>query len=174
MPGFESRVTPDGLWALIDYVRAHAACVAMQQEDAFDVPPALPVACRDLSASSMADLRNHVVHVVTAGAAQDRTLPPSQPPVVTLDLRQTASPPSGSCAAADPTGWQVYAVLAGVPPDKLEGTEFLIDQNGWLRAIHRAGMPSGWETDDSLGAAVRAIRATPMQTPNGGLHDHHY
>jgi hypothetical protein len=65
-------------------------------------------------------------------------------------------------------------VLAGLPSDKLAGAEFLVDPNGWLRAVHRPDAPGGWHTTDDLIAAVRGIDANPIQQLSGGSHEHHH
>jgi putative copper export protein/mono/diheme cytochrome c family protein len=177
MPGFGDALPEDGRWALIDYVRAHNAGVAMQQEAAFDVPvrtPAFPVTCVGLAASGMADLRGQAVHVVTDDAAKDAIPPQAGIKTVTVDLRDGAKPAAGSCVAAASSAWQAYAVLAGVAPDKLAGAEFLIDPNGWLRAVHRQGEAGGWHTRDDLIAAIRGICSSPIQAPSGDQHEHHH
>ena len=177
MPGFADALSADDRWALIDYVRAHNAALAMQQESAFDVPvraPAFPVTCAGVTASSMGDLRGHAVHVVTDDAAIDQIPPQSGITTVTLDLRDRATPAFGSCIAASPSAWQAYAVLADLPPDHLAGSQFLIDPKGWLRAVHRAGSADGWHTKDDLIAAIRGICASPIQQSTGGQHEHHH
>ena len=60
--------------------------------------------------------------------------------VMTLLLRHhDVGPPPGSCAAADPTAWRAFAVLADLPAERLAGTVFLIDADGWLRMLQRPG-----------------------------------
>ena len=79
MPGFATTLSVEDRWALIDYVRAHNAGLAMQQDSAFDVPvraPTFPVTCAGVSASGMADLRGHAVHVVTDAAKKRRNPAP--------------------------------------------------------------------------------------------------
>ena len=182
MPGFGATLAADDLWALIDYVRAHNISLAMEQEETPDVPvpaPALPVTCSGLAATSTADLLGHVVHVVTGpmttdGNARNQIPPQSGRSTVTLDLRDEDKPAVDSCVAMDPSGWKAYAVLANLPPDRLEGTEFLVDPGGWLRAAYHPNTQGGWPTKASLIAAIRRICATPVQQPNGDEHEHHH
>ncbi|MDR3531590.1 MAG: CopD family protein [Rhodopila sp.] len=177
MPGFAASLSPDDRWALIDYVRAHNAGLAMQQDAAFDVPvraPAFPVACSGVTASSTADLRGHAVYVVAGEVAKDDIPPQAGISTIPLVLREGATPAPGSCVAADPTAWDAYAVLAHVPPDGLAGAEFLVDPNGWLRAVHRPGDASGWHTRDDLIAAIHGICSSPIHQPSGGMHEHHH
>ena len=80
MPGFGNSLSEDDRWALIDYVRAHNAGLAMQRDAAFAVSvraPGLAVDCTGVAASSMADLRGHAVYVVAgeAGKSTSRLRP---------------------------------------------------------------------------------------------------
>ncbi|WP_428484384.1 CopD family protein [Rhodopila sp.] len=183
MPGFAMLSAADR-WALIDYVRAHNAGVAMQLGAAAEVPvaaPALPVRCTGIKASRTTDLRGHVVHVVTDGTEMDqRPIPPQLGiSVIPLDLRlndgeTTPPPPQGACVVATRAAWQAYAILANLPPDKLSGSEFLIGPDGWLRAERGPDKPNGWHTRDDLIATVRGICARPLHQTNRGEHEHHH
>ncbi|WP_158932821.1 CopD family protein [Acidisphaera sp. S103] len=177
MPGFAGTLSPDDLWALIDYVRAHESALAMQQRSTFDVPlraPSFPIACAGLTATRMADLRGRDVHVVTGGVVSEDIPPASGVTAVTLNLRDGVAPAPGSCVAATAAAWPAYAILTDLPPDKLAGAEYLVDPNGWLRAVHRPGAADGWQTREKLFAAIRAIDAKPIQPPSGGSHEHHH
>ncbi len=180
MPGFAVLPALDR-WALIDYVRAHAAGVGFQSDAAPDVPvpaPALPLQCSGLAASTMTDLRGKAVHVVAAGSAGEPAAIPPQAgvQVVTLELRRNGltKPAPTTCVAATQDAWTAYAVLADTPADDLGGAEFLIDQNGWLRAVQKSGGADGWHTGDALAAAVRSICTSPLQPSIGGIHEHHH
>lgn len=182
MPGFPGLSKSDR-WAVIDYIRAHNAALAMRRDTKFQVPvaaPALPLRCSGINASRTADLGGTVVHVVTEDLMEESPPVPPQPGVaiVTLKLRPTNADTGtllpGSCVAVTPAAWQAYAILADLPPDKLPGTEFLIDPNGWLRAVHTPGSSGGWPTSDHLIAAVRGICASPIQQASEGDHEHRH
>jgi mono/diheme cytochrome c family protein len=177
MPGFGNTLSADDRWALIDYVRAHNAGLAMQQDAAFDVPvraPAFPVTCAGVTASTMADLRGHAVHVVADQAVTIEIPPQAGISTINVVLRDGATPESGACVAADAAAWPAYAALADLPPDKLSGAEFLIDPNGWLRAVRRPGTAGAWHTGEGLIAAIRGICASPIHQSSGGMHEHHH
>ena len=182
MPGFANALSAEDRWALIDYVRAHNAGVAMQQDSALDQPvraPALPIECNGVAASTMADLHGHAVFVVLGDAATDRIAVPSRD-AITLEVSAgdlsagNIKPAPGSCIATGPAGWNAYAILADLPLDEAAGSEFLVDPNGWLRAVQRPGATSGWHSRDDLLAAIRGICTHPIEQPSGGSHEHHH
>jgi hypothetical protein len=183
MPGFGSVLSAEDRWALIDYVRAHAAGVASQQDSAFDAPvraPGLSMTCNGMAASTMADLRGDAVHVVVANRLDDPQPVPPQAgiAVVTLlvafDPAGDVKPPPGACVTTDPAAREAYAVLAAVPPERLPGAAFLVDPNGWLRAEQRPDVTGGWHTRDALVAAIRGICAHPIEQPSGAQHEHNF
>jgi putative copper export protein/mono/diheme cytochrome c family protein len=177
MPGFGTTLSANERWTLIDYVRAHNAGVSVRQDSAFNVPvwaPALSVTCSGVAASGMADLRGHAVHVVTTNGALDDVPPQSGISTITLDLRDGATPAFGGCVAADPAAWKAFAVLADLPFGDLAGTEFLVDPNGWLRAVRRPDSTDGWHTRDDLVAAIHDICVSPIKQPSEGEHEHHH
>jgi putative copper export protein/mono/diheme cytochrome c family protein len=192
MPGFVGALSADDRWALIDYVRAHAAGVAMQQDASLEVPvraPAMAILCNVLTASTMADLHGHAVFVVLGDAGAGRAAVPAQEAITLSVSAEPVSAAGGSapkasaagtkpvpesCVAIHPTAWNAYAVLADLPLDEAAGSEFLVDPNGWLRAVQRPGVTSGWHSRDDLLAAIRGICTHPIEQPNGGSHEHHH
>jgi putative copper export protein/mono/diheme cytochrome c family protein len=174
MPSFATSLSPDDRWALIDYVRAHSAAVAIQQDAAADTQvhaPAMPITCNGLPAFTTTDLLGHAVLVVLG----DTAVPVPEQDAVTLFVAQNdLRPTAGTCVAADPAAWNAYAVMADVPADKAAGFTFLIDPKGWLRAVQRPGVAGGWHSRDDLLAAIRAVSAHPIQQTSGGSHDHHH
>ena len=177
MPGFGNSLSADDRWALIDYLHAHNVGLVMQRDAPFDVPiraPSLPLNCAGVNAFRMSDLLGHAVHVVTEAAVDTDIPPQSGITTVTLDLREGVVPAEGSCVSANPAGWQAYAVLADEPPAKLAGADFLIDPNGWLRAVHRPGAAGGWYTTDDLMVAIRGICTSPINAAVGDEHEHHH
>ncbi len=182
MPGFANALSSEDRWALIDYVRAHSAGVAMQQDSALGRPvraPAMPIECTDVVASTTSDLRGQAVFVVLGGAATDRMAIPLRD-AITVEVAAgdqpagNIKPAPGSCIATGPAGWNAYAILADLPLDETAGSEFLVDPNGWLRAVQRPGATSGWHSRDDLLAAIRGICTHPIEQPSGGSHEHHH
>jgi mono/diheme cytochrome c family protein len=174
MPGFADALSPEDRWALIDYVRAHSAGVTIQQDTAFDAPvraPALPLVCSGVNASNMKDLTGHAVVVFLGNTV---AAVPIQDAVTLLVPESDLKPRPISCVAADPAAWNAFAVLADLPPDEAGGSEFLIDPDGWLRAVRRPGATNGWHSGDDLIGAIRGISAHPIKQSSGALHEHHH
>jgi putative copper export protein/mono/diheme cytochrome c family protein len=174
MPGFAGALSPDDRWALIDYVRAHNAAVTIQQDGASDSPvraPAMPITCNGPAAFTTKDLLGHSVLVVLGDTAVSV---PEGDAVVLLVDRNGERPAAGACVAADPAAWDAYAVMADVPADAAAGFEFLIDPNGWLRAVQRPGAGEGWHSRDDLLAAIRAVSAHPIEQTSGDPNEHHH
>jgi hypothetical protein len=116
----------------------------------------------------MADLHGKLARIV-AEDLQDpvSAAAPSAPDVVTIALqREARATAAADCAAADPAAWAAYAVVSGVDPDALAGTQFLVDAQGWLRTRAQRGEA------DALVAAIAEIRANPLAAPveRGHLH----
>jgi len=170
MPGFAGSLTDDDRWALIDFIRARNAGMALKQGPFPVRAPSFPIRCAGLAASATTDLVGRAVQVVFDAPAEGQTLVP----VVILLLRPGAAPPLGGCSAATQAAPEAYAILADEAVARLAGTAFLIDPNGWLRAVNWPDDAGGWHTPDQLAAAIRAIIATPVQSLNGGDNGHHH
>jgi mono/diheme cytochrome c family protein len=183
MPAFAAVLTDAGRWNVIDFVRANNAGTSEHTTGAWPAPivaPALPIICAGLAADKMADLHGSVVRVVADGDEEDVLHPPPIPPqegykVLILHLNRTPTTPvpQAECMAATPAAWGAYAILAGLPPDRLPGAEFLVDPSGWLRAAWLPGSGRGWSTPDELIAQVRLICTHPIASDPGGAHEHH-
>jgi putative copper export protein/mono/diheme cytochrome c family protein len=183
MPSFAAVLTDADRWNVIDFVRANNAGNRERTTGAWMAPmaaPALSIICAGLAARQMADLQGNVVRVVADGDEEGVSHPPPIPPqegykVLILHLNRIPSTPvpQAECMAATPAAWDAYAILAGLPANRLPGAEFLIDPNGWLRAAWLPGSGRGWSTPDELIAQVRLICTHPIASDPGGDHEHH-
>ena len=176
MPGFGTVSSDDDRWAMIDFIRARNAGAAMRASHGWTHPvpaPDLPLICADGTTDSLAALRGRFVRVI-AGAEPAAGRLAHIDGVVTLRLDRAAgrSPPDGDCASATAAAWPAYAAVAGVPPDSLQGTEFLVDSNGWLRDLRYSNKLSDWNDPQALQAIVRTLQEQPITTPGGGIHVH--
>jgi putative copper export protein/mono/diheme cytochrome c family protein len=174
MPGFAERLAADDRWDLITYLRAHAAGTAMAEIGEWPDPvaaPALVMRCGDGESRALDDLRGRAVWVI-ASEADDLTRHPLERSEVTTLLltRHVGKNPSGACVADASDAWSAFAVLAGMTPDALTGTEFLVDRDGWLRAMRRPDDRPRWSTPDMLLAALRQIANERISADSGHHH----
>ncbi len=171
MPGFAAGLSEDRRWALIDFIRARNAGVAYRATGAWPVPlqaPALQAVCDGGRSVGLADLRGGFVRLVI-GPAHPSAVPGITTVLATSDPAATASP--GLCIASDETIPQAYAIVAGVAREALAGTQFLIDGDGWLRAMQRPGSTQ-WDDPRALLADVRGFRAHPVGSGGPAMDPH--
>jgi mono/diheme cytochrome c family protein len=181
MPSFSGVLSSDGIWALIDYLRAHHAGMAMQKGESGDEPvpvPQLDALCADGTTVDRTDLRGHVLRIL---AMPEHAPPPSALPAVSgIDVRTIllvrhppAQPPAGTCVTVEPEAWSAFAILLGVTPDDLAGTEMLADADLWLRAFWKSAEPGTWNDPRQTAATIADIAAHPL-APAEATHAHHH
>jgi len=118
-PGLSRRLDPPAQAALVDFLRVHLAGREMAVWSRWQHPlpaPEVELRCGD-EVRPLAAWRGGDVRL---SAVDGR-----------LDL--------GSCTVATPGAWEVYALLAGLPPALLPGTTFVIDADGMLAARELPG-----------------------------------
>ena len=174
MPGFADVLSPDDRWDLIDYVRAHNAGLVVRSSGTWTPPvqaPGLQAECSGGRSVSLADLQGGFVRLVFDAAP---SLPGPVPGVTAIlvgaDL--AIQPAPGFCVARDGAVPRAYAIVSGTAPNELAGTQFLIDGNGWLRAMQRPSRAPGWDDPDKLLAAMRQLQAHPVAASVGMDHAH--
>jgi putative copper export protein/mono/diheme cytochrome c family protein len=165
MPGFADTLSDDDRWALIDYVRANNAGIRMRETGTWPVAiqaPAFTADCKSGSTVSTDDLRGQVYRIVAGAKA-----PPS-PGIVTLWLEpEESTQPNNACIDASPDTWTAYAIVTGTSPSALEGTQFLVDRDGWLRRR----LPAD---DADIAALARDLDQQQLKAHTGSLHAHHH
>jgi hypothetical protein len=135
--------------------------------------PQFDATCADGHAVDLDDLRGRLLRIVAV--PDDQAAPPAVSGVTTLLLarRHMAATDPAACVASEPQTWTAFAILSGVPDDALAGTQFLVDQNFWLRARWRPGDPGDWNDPRALAAVVADIAAHPVAAVAGGhVHAH--
>jgi cytochrome c553 len=161
MPGFATSLSEDDRWALIDYIRANNAGTAMAASGQWPVPvhaPSFAASCGGKTVT-LGDLRGHIVRLIIGPAE-----PMAPNPDVTT-IFATTHPAPTACVVDDEMAPLAYAVVAGVTAHDLPGTAFLIDGDGWLRALQRPGATATWHDPRALASEVHAIRAQPIKAP---------
>ncbi len=157
MPGFASALSDDERWSLIDYIRAHNAGVTAASTGAWSPPvqaPELQAACGG-QMLALHDLRGRFARLVIGEASTTAT-------IADVDAMNPII-----CVVADSSVPSAYAIVAGITPADLPGTQFLIDGQGWLRAVQPPGGPLSWSDPQALAAEIRALAAHPVDAAPG-------
>ena len=171
MPGFGATLNDDQIWAAIDFIRARNAGTAMHMNGHWThtiQAPGFGAACGNTDVKS-ADLLGHFVRLEFGGMQGA----PSAGEAVTVLAKAQAGAPSGVCVTEDETVPLAYAIVCGLDPAHMAGTQFLIDEAGWLRAMQPAAAAPGWRDRAVLAAEITALRAhkvaddaaAPMKMP---------
>ncbi len=164
MPGFAAVLSDDERWDLIDAIRARNAGLTRRGTGAWSPPaqaPAFQARCADGQTRRLADLGGFVRLVIgPAPAASGVT-------TVLATADPAARPAPGVCVTDDPAVPAAYALVAGLTPGELPGTQFLIDAGGWLRALQPAAAPA-WDDPARLSADLGALAAHPLAAAGHG------
>jgi mono/diheme cytochrome c family protein len=180
MPGFETTLSSEGRWELIDYLRAHNAGESMRTTGKWAHPLPIPqfdIACANGRTLDLDDLRGRVLRIV-AVSGDESTVPEAPAGIdittVVLPHRLAAGTHLANCVASEPETWVAFSILSGVSGEALAGEQALVDQNAWLRAAWRPGEPGNWTNPQALAAVVRYIAAHPIAADAAGGHVHHH
>jgi hypothetical protein len=158
MPGFSTVLDEDSRWALIDYIRAHNAGVARQQTGAWTQPVKAPdfgLQCENGS-MAMSDLRGRFVRVVFGATPPDASAVAGVTTIVAAPPGGAPSP--GGCVTGDETVRRAYAIVSGMAASSMTGMAFIVDPDGWLRAMQPAQGPGNWNDPAALAAEIAMLR----------------
>ncbi len=179
MPAFGTVLSEDERWNLIDYIRANNAGLNYAATGNWSPnikAPSFQAECKDGAVDSGA-FRGRVIRL-----AFGKTMPATQVAGDVADRLVTvlATPDSvpladGECLARDPSLAKAYATVTGMKPDDLAGAQFLIDTNGWLRAVQKPGETIAWNDPGTLTEQVVQLCTHPIeQAGSNGAHHHHH
>jgi putative copper export protein/mono/diheme cytochrome c family protein len=172
MPGFADVLSEDDRWALIDFIHARLVGVAMAAQGRSKAPlapPALAASCGDGSSLDLEGLRGRFVRIIAARPGEEP--PPAAAAIPTIRLLEEPGEAPG-CVASGPEVWTAYAVVAGVAPEALAGTQFLVDPAGWLRLSLKPSQAAAWASEAGLAAAMQDLAAHPLAA-GAAVHHHH-
>jgi putative copper export protein/mono/diheme cytochrome c family protein len=158
MPGFADVLEEDQRWALIDYIRAHNAGHAFEEAGRWPQAikaPGLYARC-GARTLQLADLRGKFVRLVIGGLA-DAAGPGTG--AVTISTQEGAA--KNMCVTRDETVAAAYGIVSGIAPEALAGTQFLVDPDGFLRAVQRPGGGAGWDEPKALAAEIMRLKMQP-------------
>jgi putative copper export protein/mono/diheme cytochrome c family protein len=182
MPGFAAELSDDQRWDLIDYLRGHNAGLAHDATGQWSPAiraPDFTVTCTGRHHTTLNDLRGKVVRIVFA----DQAPPPTMSAQTGIDVVTIAipselarlTPAAGLCTASDPSIRIAYSVVSGLAPADLPGMQFLVDTNGWLRAMRPlAGAGQSAADPEALLAEIDQICHHPLDDPGGASAHHHH
>ncbi|HVJ55638.1 MAG TPA: CopD family protein [Aliidongia sp.] len=177
MPGFAAALSDDQRWDLIDYVRSHNAGLVHAALHNWLHPlraPDFAMSCGSGRHMALADLRGKIVRIVFANAAVEA--PKAEMEIVTILVPPegaSTTPADETCVASDPAIRTAYGVIAGLSPDHLPDTQFLVDANGWLRATGRVGLEAGFADPDGMIGTIEEICRHPVD-PDADTDVHHH
>jgi putative copper export protein/mono/diheme cytochrome c family protein len=179
MPGFAGTLSSEAIWDLIDYLRAHNAGDTMRRTGNWPQPTPMPqfdAQCAKGRVIDLDDLRGHALRIIAVSS--DELPEPSSAgdlDVMTiLVTRKIATEQTGpACIASEPQAWTALAIIVGLSPDALAGTQLLVDQNAWLRAKWRPGDREDWNDPRVLSELLRNIAANPI-IASSSVHAHHH
>jgi putative copper resistance protein D len=183
MPPFAADPGDISPWNLINFIHANADArrIARPGYHAFATPD-FSLQCRENGSSpSLAELRGRVIHLVvmgaqSAGRLRELAAMPSNPEVTTAVIATdpVLAETIEFCSTTDPDVARAFALYRGKLGDQADGTEFLIDAHGWLRAIWYPGLRPDWSQPQMLTDEINRILQNPAPgSPGSGAHAHH-
>jgi putative copper export protein/mono/diheme cytochrome c family protein len=163
MPAFAGILDDTQRWDAIDYIRAHNAGNSQHETGMWPHPiqaPALGAQCAGTSIT-LADLRGKFVRLVIGQVPADADAPGVT--TIVANFGDAAAPPN-VCISRDETVAAAYAIVAGLDPHAMTGTQFLIDDQGWLRAVQTPQTSPGWNDAKMLQAEITTLHSQKRQS----------
>jgi len=180
MPPFGAALDDEARWNLIDFVRANAdaAHLARAPTEVTDVAyqaPDFSAACPDGSTVTRDDLRGRIAHLILAGRASVERVAQLaahsfDTVVVMIPLEDVTS--TAACRTDDAELAKALALFRGKDVTQVDGTEFLVDPSGALRALWYPGAQPDWRETDVLRREIAGIRSNPTARRTIGSHLH--
>jgi mono/diheme cytochrome c family protein len=181
MPGFAGEIDDDGRWNLVDFIHANADATRLRDRptNAGFPAPDFTADCPDGSTVSLHDLRGGVVHLVMTGAHSTERLKQLARShivheVTTIVIAREDSPLKDEpfCATRGRSTRAAFAVYRGLDPAASEGTEFLLDASGQLRAIWHPGIAPAWTDETVLRQRIIDVREAAASARAAAPHAH--
>jgi mono/diheme cytochrome c family protein len=158
MPGFADKLSDIERWAVIDFLHANAAAAELARTGRWPhefLAPDMTATCADGSRVTLTSLRGKPIHIVVEGsdgAAEGGT----SPTFVIGDKTRHIG-----CIVGDAEPRQALAMILGLPPDGIAGSQFLVSPDGWLLAHwHQGSAPA----QDTLSFVAETLRSVCLST----------
>jgi hypothetical protein len=141
--------------------------------------PQFDALCANGKTVDQAELRGTVLRII---AMPDQVLPPPALPTIEgvkvrtiiLVRHPPISPMPVTCVTMEPEAWSAFAILLGINPDALAGTEILADSDMWLRASWKSEDAGKWQDPHQAVTMIRDIAAHPLAPAAQAAHAHHH
>jgi hypothetical protein len=162
MPGVQGTLDEAQVWAVLDYLQANAAGQSLRRAGLWANPvraPDLALSCGEQTARPLSAWHGQRLRLVAASA--DTPAPLEDPRLVTALTRSPAASAADECRI-EGAAWDALALVAGVEPAALAGHQFIVDRDGWLRAVSRPGR-SQWSDADLVCSTPTAGTAQPLR-----------
>jgi hypothetical protein len=180
MPPLGAALDDDARWNVIDFVRANADAARLGRaagkvSNVGYRAPDFSAVCPDGSIVARDDLRGRAAHLVISGpigAERVRQLSHAGRDVVAVAIPLGDVTAESACRADDGQLAEALAMLAGKDARDSDGTEFLVDASGSLRAIWSPGDEPDWRDVNVLQRETAAIRDAPPAMRTQGSHVH--
>ena len=181
MPGFARVLSSEAIWHLIDYLRAHNAGDALRRTGSWPQPLPMPqfdAQCANGQIIDLDDLRGRALRIIAVSDDERRRTSVAgrcrNGQRFSSRAMLAAKPTGAACVASEPEVWTALAIIVGLSPDALAGTQVLVDRNGWLRAAWRPGDAEDWNDPRIVAARIRYILAHPLAIDPSAAHAHHH
>jgi len=160
MPGTGGSLASDDVWNVIDYIRSrntgtHRASTGQWSPTV--LAPDLKLTCEGGRTRRLSDLKGAPVRLVVGA------VPAAGADVMTVLLTDDPAimPGAATCVASGGLA-PAYAIAAGLGVQEADGAQFLIDRDGWLRAIQPPRVKDGWNDPARLATALWLLASAPM------------
>ena len=164
-------LSSEAIWHLIDYLRAHNAGDALRRTGSWPQPLPMPqfdAQCANGQIIDLDDLRGHALRIIAVSDDErpEPPLPDDVDAVTVLVARNLAAKPTGAaCVASEPQVWTALAIIVGLSPDALAGTQVLVDRNAL--AARRVAARRCRGLDRSTRSSLRGFATfSPIRLPS--------
>jgi mono/diheme cytochrome c family protein len=180
MPRFSGVLSSEAIWHLIDYLRALNAGDTLRRTGSWSQPLPMPqfdAQCANGQTIDLDDLRGRALRVIAVSDDEKAEAPLADDVGITTVIvtrDHTIRPTGAACVANEPQVWTALAIIVGLSPDALAGTQVLIDRDALMRAAWRPGDAEDWTDPHVAAARFRDILAHPPAIDPSAAHAHHH
>jgi mono/diheme cytochrome c family protein len=175
MPGFGHSLGEDGVWNVIDYVRARNGGFVRATQGHWSptlLAPDFPISCAAGNNVSLSAFRSKPVRLVIGKAL---TANPGMTTITVMSTITVADSPSidasrSDLCVADRSVATAYAIVVGLSASDVDGSQFLIDRHGWLRELQKPATSAAWDDPERLARALWLLDAVPISASTAICH----